>query len=227
MSAMAHRMLLGRLPVGKAATQKLACREGRFAAAALSFKTLDATYVRALVVALALDKAISQLQPAQDELEARRALLKADLARLEGELSRLTAVIIAGGGDLPTLAVEVKHRKERKAQMIRELEALRQLRGTRQIDVPWITRALLAKLDDWSGLAGRHIGEARQILTTLLDGRLVFTPRRDPEVTEYEFRGQISLGRLFSGIVLAKGVVAPTGLDRTCRIQVRDFIARR
>jgi len=29
MSAMAHRMLLGRLPVGKAATQKLACREGR------------------------------------------------------------------------------------------------------------------------------------------------------------------------------------------------------
>ena len=56
--------------------------------------------------------------------------------------------------------------------------------------------------------------EARQMLRTLLEGRLIFTPAQNGDASVYEFSGQVALGRLLSGVVLPKGVVAPTGSDR-------------
>lgn len=50
--------------------------------------------------------------------------------------------------------------------------------------------------------------KARQILRTLLTGRLVFEP--DPERGIYTFTGQASYGRLLTG-VLQKCVVPPGG----------------
>jgi hypothetical protein len=52
------------------------------------------------------------------------------------------------------------------------------------------------------------------MLRTLLEGRLVFTPAQNGGASVYEFGGQAALGRLLSGIVLPKGVVAPTGVVR-------------
>jgi hypothetical protein len=41
-----------------------------------------------------------------------------------------------------------------------------------------------------------------------------------------EFKGEASLSGLIAGLICASSVVAPTGRNRTCIIQVRDFIAR-
>jgi len=60
----------------------------------------------------------------------------------------------------------------------------------------------------------RHVSEARQMLRTLLEGRLVFTPRQNAAARVYEFSGQAALGRLLSGVVLQKVVVAPTRYAR-------------
>jgi len=72
------------------------------------------------------------------------------------------------------------------------------------------------------------------VLRKLFVDRLRFTPRDDGFV---EYAATCSVGKLLEGIVLPKDftlpktdlpktVVAPTGPDRTDRIQVRDFIAR-
>lgn len=42
------------------------------------------------------------------------------------------------------------------------------------------------------------------ILRYLLDGRILFTPRRERIRTCYEFRASRSLGRLISGVILKK-----------------------
>ena len=44
----------------------------------------------------------------------------------------------------------------------------------------------------------------------------------------YKFRGALSLEKLIEGeaMITRPTVVAPTGRDRTCTIQVRDLIAR-
>src|SRR5262245_22771109 len=50
----------------------------------------------------------------------------------------------------------------------------------------------------------------RQILRKLVVGRIGFL-RRDDGV--YEFSGQASLGRMVSGVICTKTVVAPTGFE--------------
>ena len=81
----------------------------------------------------------------------------------------------------------------------------------------WLKRLILTLSEHVPG--NNHVGQ-------LLVGRLVFTPRKDETGRYYEFVGQgIDLGgRVRRGVT--EGMVAPTGRDRTCIIQVRDFIAR-
>ena len=63
-------------------------------------------------------------------------------------------------------------------------------------------RDLRARVKDWRALLGRQVPIALRIVTKLLDGRLVFTPRKD---RAYEFTGRVSIGRLLQGIVLPSG----------------------
>jgi hypothetical protein len=67
------------------------------------------------------------------------------------------------------------------------------------------------KLVAWSGLMGRHVGQAREMLCHLLDGRIAFTPQGYGTVA---FVGYASLLPLVAGTVLAdpsKAMVSPTG----------------
>ena len=93
-------------------------------------------------------------------------------------------------------------------------------------------------LHNWREMARQGVAEARRLLRAVLVGRFVFTPvtpppglpprkgpGRKPRLI-YELKGETSLSGLIAGLICASSVVAPTGRDRTCRIQVRDFIAR-
>jgi hypothetical protein len=46
----------------------------------------------------------------------------------------------------------------------------------RTLDAAMLTPAIVAKLGDWAGLMERKVGQARQILRHMLDGRITFTP---------------------------------------------------
>jgi len=117
-------------------------------------------------------------------------------------------------GHVPTLTAAVRDREDRKLRISHELAALDRLSDVTRLDVPRLKGNLLERLSNWRGLAMRHVSEARQMLRTLLEGRLVFTPRQNAAARVYEFSGQAALGRLLSGVVLPKGVVAPTRYAR-------------
>ena len=62
-------------------------------------------------------------------------------------------------------------------------------------------RRFRAQLQDTRRLLGRQVADGRQILRQVLDGRLVFTPRREALRTFYEFSGTGWLGRVISGVI--------------------------
>jgi hypothetical protein len=100
---------------------------------------------------------------------------------------------------LPTLLEALQDRRQKRTHLRQQLDGLACLRQVSHIDVRQVERELRAKLDDWHGLLQRRTPLSRQVVTKLLDGRLMFTPRPD---RAYEFAGQVQFGNLLEGIVL-------------------------
>jgi hypothetical protein len=85
------------------------------------------------------------------------------------------------------------------------LAALEGLGRVRTVDPAALTPMILEKLGDWSGLMGRRVAQARQLLRHLLVGRIAFTPRAD---------GLVEIGPLIAGTVLA-GLSGKAGVSTT------------
>ncbi len=108
----------------------------------------------------------------------------------------------------------VKDRERERARLQRALADLDALAAVADLDAATLRRRLEAALADWRGLLGRHPQQARQILTKVLAGRLVFTPRLDPASGEraYAFRGEGRLDAILSGVIaLPTTLVTPGG----------------
>jgi len=187
--------------------------------------TLEADVLRPEVVAAALQEAIARLDQPKEGLDAERARLRETLTRLQTELTRLTQALVSGG-HLPSIVAAVTEREAQRSHAVQELAGLDDLEQARGLDLPHVEQQLRAKLDDWRGLLSRNVAQARQALRSLVPARLTFMPTNEGNERGYAFEGMAVLDRVLAGIVLAKALVAPTGRDRTGRIQVRDFIAR-
>ena len=134
--------------------------------------------------------------------------LREALASVERELTRLTAAL-ATGADLPTVVEAIREREARKVTLKRRLEAVGDLARVPLPDPQHLEAALRQRLEDWRGLLGRHVAQARQMLRKLIVGRLVVTPDgRYAEVT-----GTGTLGKFFSGIMCPKGMASPRGFE--------------
>ena len=101
-----------------------------------------------------------------------------------------------------------RDREREKANVEQRLQALEQVGKLPDLDRDELEHVLRDRLEDWRGLLGRHIGQARQILRKLLVGRLVVTPEGD----HAEVTGTGSLGPFLSGIILPKGMASPRGV---------------
>ena len=91
--------------------------------------------------------------------------------------------------------------------------------GTARFDT---LKAELTRLEGELSRYAEAIADAGPLATIL---EAVKVRDRKPRFI-YEFKGETSLSGLIAGLISASSVVAPTGHDRTCIIQVRDFIAR-
>src|SRR5881296_4429456 len=170
--------------------------------------SIERDLLRREVVERAIEVAIEELRPSGDPAERRRDEILGEMRRLDGELSRLTAAV-ASGGDLPALLAAVK---ERQAQRERSERALIELDATARIgrhEIPRLEREIRSRLADWRAMLRREVPEAREILRSLVVGRVAFTPR--PETRLYEFSGRGSLGRLLAGTTCSVSVVTPAG----------------
>jgi hypothetical protein len=185
----------------------------------------------------ALDLALRELEQPATAVVARLDTLKSELARLDAELARYGEAI-ADGGPLETILQALKVREQRRDAIRTELKTLAIQRRAEPRDTSQIRAALLEYLENWRAVARQGVSEARGLLRAVLVGRFVLTPVTPPRDLPprkgpgrkprfiYELKGEASLSGLIEGLISASSVVAPTGHDRTCRIQVRDFIAR-
>jgi len=156
------------------------------------------------VLETSLYKALAALEaPAQEDPSAG---LRDELARVESETARL-AQAIAAGGTLPALVAAIQERDRRRAYLLAELRTLERRSRREAVDVDLVLDLLRDALADWRGLLRQETGPARQALTSLLAGRLVFTPRECPDGRFYEFEGPGTVSKVIAGLALPRGLV--------------------
>lgn len=156
---------------------------------------------------------MAQLSAASDTPPARAEAMREELATVTAKLDRLTQAVVLGG-DLPTLVAEMKALERRRAYLEAELQNLERVRGLSATDLHALEPELLLRLEDWRALFRRHVLEARQMLATILSGRVVFTPRATGAAWAVEYAAECSLGKLVNGVLGPKAVVAPRGSAR-------------
>ena len=113
------------------------------------------------------------------------------------------------GPTFRSLLAALKGRESQRAHLQQQIAGLDSLRDVSRVDMGRVGRELRARVKDWRALLGRPAPVARQILAKLLDTKLVFRPR--PEDRVYEFEGQAVLGKLLSGVVLPVSTALPLG----------------
>jgi hypothetical protein len=116
---------------------------------------------------------------------------------------------MAIAGNVEALARALQDREQRRSQIRSELALLDRAEELGSFDVKDIERELRARLASWRDRLDRQAPIARQVVTQLLDGRIVCTPHRDERL--YEFSGRVKFDQLLSGIVLTQGMVRLRG----------------
>jgi hypothetical protein len=189
-----------------------------------------APYLTPDVIRDAIAEAVKRLG-SRSAVAAERARIDRDLAENQLTIRQLVGFIKQGESEAvrQELAATEASRKELLATRDRLLAA-----ESFRSDLTNVKARLTTILNDWADIRTKPIAQQRQLLRKLITERIVVTPTIKGDRKWVDWHGQMELAPIVSGVtpalgdVLANGpaVVAPTGHDRTCRIQVRDFIAR-
>jgi site-specific DNA recombinase len=163
------------------------------------------------VVTRALDLAMESFKVRESDVEPDTTAR--ELAALDGELARLTALAASGGSDIPAVLEGLRSRQARRdALMGRQAAAAK---TSRPVAVgAALRRDLRAKLNDWRGLLRRNVAAARPVLETLLAGRVLVTPRMAGDDLElFDVRIPLTTRGILQEICVPKGVASPTGFE--------------
>jgi hypothetical protein len=160
-----------------------------------------------------VDRVVERVRAAlEPQTAARDAFqLRQALSGVESELARL-AEAIAAGGNLPELLAAIQARQIRRTELTAALASAEVL--SHSMDPKQVERDLRRRLRDWRSVLAANVPQSRQMLRKLLQGPIWFTPVEDGAQRGFEFRGEASLGKLFSGIIdLPMMLASPTGKD--------------
>ena len=105
----------------------------------------------------------------------RQNELEVEQGRLRGELARLTTAL-ASGGSLDSLLAAIREREARLGTIERALTQARAEQTLERLSVSAIMVEARRRLTNWQAVLMQESAQARQMLRTLLRGRLVFTP---------------------------------------------------
>lgn len=122
---------------------------------------------------------------------------------LETEIGRLTETIANGGGQSKALLLAVTAREAEIARIDRELT---HLAGAPRVTPERVRKALDKAIADWRATLRKHAALTRQLLTKVLQGRVVFVPEKREEQPGYRLRGQAAVAPLITTVLKAVGV---------------------
>jgi site-specific DNA recombinase len=166
------------------------------------------------VVEGAIRDALAELLPGRDAIEQRRAGIETELRKVEEEQARLVAAI-AGGRPLDALSKALQEREYHRSRLIADLDALAKTSRRAVGDAARLERELHGRLQEWRALLKRHTPLTRQIVTRLLDGKIVWTPHKDER--RYEYQGKVTLDHLLTGNVFTEGGIPVRGFEPRSR----------
>ena len=164
---------------------------------------LDAELIEAVVA-----RALERVEPVVEDASMRRGCIEAALGEVEQEICRLTHAI-ASGGQLAGLLTGLKDREDRREALRAELHGLRRVEQRGNVDRSLLATQIRQRVDEWRGLLTRQTAYARQLLTKLLEGPMIFTPQLNDSGT-WEFTATARFDRLLAGLVDATSVASPT-----------------
>jgi site-specific DNA recombinase len=162
------------------------------------------------IVEGAIADALIELRPSSAVMESRRGALQTEIRKLEEEQARFVAAI-AIAGDVEALAQALRDRERRRTHLRSELVNLDLAEQFDAFDVRRIERELRKRLADWRELLRRQAPVARQVVSHLLDGRILCTPNKDERL--YRFAGRVKFEQLLSGVVPTVGMVPVRGFE--------------
>jgi len=181
---------------------------------------IEREVLRPEVVKATVEEALRRLNTPDHQREAERERLESSLATIEQQLRQL-ANAVAAGGELPTLIGAIKDRERQHEAFRRQITSLDSLTEISHLDTARLERDLTVKLREWRGLLLRHVQSGREILKTLLVGKLRFTPSEGG----CAFEGEGRLEPLLAGTLMFQGPKAsgsPLVLHHSTERQVGD-----
>ena len=163
-----------------------------------------------------IEATIAKLRPNLAEQDARQAVLTQELVKLEGQIARLADAIATGGHD-EGLRAAVEEREQRRAQIRGEQAELVQVTQVAELDLPELTREIGGLLTEWRDWIGGHNLKARQILSKLVRGQLVFTPQTEADGRHVvEFTGLGQLEPILRGVIPLRSATALARVKDWC-----------
>jgi site-specific DNA recombinase len=172
--------------------------------------------VRNILAPDMVDEVVARVRQAR-EPEGRddiRGRIAGDLADVEAQLGHL-ADAIAIGGDVPALVARLQTAESRRQALATQLQQLEDGPVVPRVD--WRTQERQARqlLADWRGLLARNVAEGRQVLGTLLEGPIVFTPILEETRRGVSFEGALAIGEKLFGKLDTTRLASPVRLERT------------
>ncbi len=170
-------------------------------------ETLDSAILHALsdvlnqrVLEAAVERALQELRKGHTALPDRRTAILRELSLIESRLTHLVEAIATGDKSKAVFAT-LKSEEARKEVLQIQLTELDDLGKIASLDAKRVARDLRERVGDVRGLLGRHVNQARQMLRTVLDGKIHCEPFEEDGVRGYRYRATGSYGGLFaSGI---------------------------
>jgi hypothetical protein len=166
-------------------------------------------------LALALQKAMAELQPDKAARRAQEAKIKAELEKTKAAIQRLNEAIVQGGC-LESLIERLQREEVKKNELVEQLDQLNQT-GPSEWDLASLRRHAESRLADIRTLLDRQPAEARAILKRLFDAPLSFGSVEEDGRLKFVVEGTGNLSRLLAYSDFTsntpRNVVSPTGFE--------------
>ena len=162
------------------------------------------------VVEHALAEALAILRAETGQPRAARG---EELDQVTAELARLADAVRLGRGAIPALVAAMEPLEARRAALVQEQKVAALGTVVPATQLAALAPAMRERLSEWRDMLRTHVGSARRVLRELLLKRAVLTLSNGPDGRFAELTAQLSLGRVFSGLLCPKQLVAPTGFE--------------